>query len=150
MKPMRPTVGSSSSSAMTSAASVDDTSRSSWEEDTSGRHGTRTAPTFRVPRTISSQSTVVPETTITRSPGFTFASRSVVGCVAMNGSAAIHDFELALIGGFIRLMARAAAWLKSQGLNVVMSGPADRTATVGRRARSTATRSPLCLSSGSG
>ena len=49
---------------------------------TDGMHGTTTAPTFSVPRTISSQSTVVPETTITRSPALIPASRSVVAQTA--------------------------------------------------------------------
>ena len=57
---MRSTVCSSERSATTRTASVDDTSRSSCDGVVVGAHGTTTPPIFHVPRTASSQSTVLP------------------------------------------------------------------------------------------
>ena len=79
---MRSTVGSSDCTPTTSAASVTDTCRSSIEAETSGMHGTTTAPIFSMPRTISSQSTVLPETARTRSPALMLASGSAVAHTA--------------------------------------------------------------------
>ena len=76
VKPIRSIVGSRERSATSRTASVDETSRSSCDAFADGRHGITTAPTFHAPRTASSQSTVAPAMTVTRSPGLTFRSRS--------------------------------------------------------------------------
>ena len=75
LKPMRSIVCSSERSATTRTASVDDTSRSSCDGVVVGAHGTTTPPIFHVPRTASSQSTVLPAITMTRSPEPTLRSR---------------------------------------------------------------------------
>ena len=54
-------------------------------------HGTTTAPVFITPRTTSSQSTVLPATTMTRSPGLTPRSRSVVAQTAAPSAISRND-----------------------------------------------------------
>ncbi len=91
VKPIFPMVDSKAFSAMTSAASVDETIRSSFAADTEGMHGTTTAPAFRTPRTASSESTVPSATTTTRSPTPMLRSRSVVAQTAAPSEISMND-----------------------------------------------------------
>ena len=91
LKPIRSIVCSSERSATTMTASVEDTARSSWDDVDVGAQGTTTAPIFHAPRTASSQSTVLPDMTITRSPGETLFSRSAVAHTAAPSAISMNE-----------------------------------------------------------